>query len=164
MNKIIYLSAALFLAAGTAQAEMSIKMGGGWDGKRVPKGQHCTLFGGKGATPPMAVSNLPKGTAWVYVEYNDRDYKPLSRNGGHGIIGYPVKGSTADLYSVPGLVDKLPGKAKVIAAARGTGQYASKGYMPPCSGGRNNRYFAIVKAISSAGKVLEDQRIEIGRY
>jgi hypothetical protein len=52
----------------------------------------------------------------------------------------------------------------VISAARGTGKYASKGYMPPCSGGRGNRYFAIVKAISSGGKVLEKQRVEIGRY
>jgi hypothetical protein len=154
----------LMLSAGVAHADMSIKLGNGWDGKRVPNGQHCTLFGGKGATPPMKISNLPSGASWVFVEYNDRDYRPLSRNGGHGVIGYPVKGSSANIYSVPGLIGKLPGKAKVISAARGTGKYASKGYMPPCSGGRGNRYFAIVKAISSGGKVSEKQRVEIGRY
>jgi hypothetical protein len=112
----------------------------------------------------MKISNLPSGASWVFVKYNDRDYRPLSRNGGHGVISYPVKGSSANIYSVPGLIGKLPGKAKVISAARGTRKYASKGYMPPCSGGGGNRYFAIVKAISSGGKVLEKQRVEIGWY
>jgi hypothetical protein len=155
---------ALLCTAGVAHADMSVSLGGGWDGKKVPNGQHCTLFGGKGSTPPMQVTNLPAGTAWVYVEYNDRDYKPLSKKGGHGIIGYPVKGASADLYSVPGLVGKLPGKARVISAARGTGKYASDGYMPPCSGGKGNRYFAEVKAVSASGKVLEKARVNIGRY
>jgi hypothetical protein len=164
LKKSLSLCAAFMLTAGAAHADMSIKLGGGWDGKRVPTGQHCTLFGGKGSTPPMQVNSLPSGTSWVYVEYNDRDYRPLSKNGGHGVIGYPVKGSSADIYSIPGLAGKLPGGAKVISAARGTGKYASNGYMPPCSGGKGNRYFAIVKAISSAGKVIEKQRVEIGRY
>lgn len=150
--------------ASSAMADMSITLENGWNGKTVPKGQHCALFGGKGATPPMKVTGLPSDTAWVYVEYNDQDYRPLSKNGGHGVIGYPVSGSSLELYSVPGLVDTLPGKGRVISAARGTGDYASKGYMPPCSGGKGNRYFAIVKAISSGGKVLEQQKVEIGRY
>jgi hypothetical protein len=164
LKKSVLFCAAFIFAGGAALADMSVQLGGGWDGKRVPKGQQCTLFGGKGATPPMQVSNLPGGTSWVYVEYNDRDYRPLSKNGGHGVIGYPVSGTSATLASVPGLVGKLPGKARVISAGRGTGAYASKGYMPPCSGGKNNRYFAIVKAISSSGKVLDKQRVEIGRY
>lgn len=150
--------------ASSSMADMSITLENGWNGKTVPKGQHCALFGGKGATPPMKVTGLPSDTAWIYVEYNDQDYRPLSKNGGHGVIGYPVSGSSLELYSVPGLVDTLPGKARVISAARGTGDYASKGYMPPCSGGKGNRYFAIVKAISSGGKVLEQQKVEIGRY
>jgi len=164
LKTTIALCTGLIFAAGTACADMSIALGGGWDGKSVPKGQQCTLFGGKGSTPPMTVSNLPGGTAWVYVAYNDRDYQPLSKNGGHGVIGYPVSGASADLYSVPGLKGKLPGKAKVVSAARATGKYASKGYLPPCSGGKGNRYFAVVRAVSSAGKVLEEQRVEIGRY
>ncbi|MCG7492644.1 hypothetical protein [Thalassobius sp. Cn5-15] len=164
MKKLFTTLCALTLTAGAAAADMSITLGGGWDGKKVPAGQQCTLFGGKGKTPPMAVSGLPTGTTWVIVEYNDRDYRPLSKDGGHGVIGYPVKGSNADLYAVPGLVGKLPGKAKVISAARGTGKYKSEGYMPPCSGGKRNRYFAIVKAVSADGKVLEKKRVNIGRY
>ncbi|TNJ44789.1 hypothetical protein [Phaeobacter sp. B1627] len=161
-----FLSAAVVSAvfATSAIAEISVQLGGGWNGKKVPSGQQCHLFGGKGSTPPMKVSQLPDGTAWVYVEYNDQDYRPLSKNGGHGVIGYPVKGSTADLYPVPGIVKKLPGQARVISASRGTGEYKSNGYMPPCSGGNGHRYFAIVKAISASGKVLEQTRVNIGRY
>ncbi|GAA6200857.1 hypothetical protein [Aquicoccus sp. SU-CL01552] len=164
MKTTIALCTGSIFAAGAACADMSVALGGGWDGKRVPKGQHCTLFGGKGSTPPMTVSNLPGETAWVYVAYNDRDYEPLSKNGGHGVIGYPVSGTSAELYPVPGLKGKLPGKAKVVSAARGTGKYASKGYMPPCSSGKGHRYFAVVRAVSPAGKILEEQRVEIGRY
>ena len=164
MKKVIFSCVGLMFSAGVAHAEMSIELQGGWDGKRVPNGQHCTLFGGKGSTPPMQIENLPAKTSWVLVEYNDRDYRPLSHNGGHGIIGYPVQGSSANIYSVPGLTGTLPGKAKVISAARGTGKYASDGYLPPCSGGRKNHYFAIVKAVSDNGKELEKKRVNIGRY
>ncbi|MDV4145997.1 hypothetical protein [Shimia sp. FJ5] len=154
----------VLLMAGTAMADMSVKLKGGWDGKKVPAGQQCTLFGGKGKTPPMAVSGLPSGTVWVYVEFNDRDYGPLSRNGGHGVIGYPAKGSSADLYAVPGLKGSLPGSARVISKARSSGKYKSSGYLPPCSGGRGNRYEAVVKAVAADGKVLEKVRVPIGRY
>ncbi|MBT8155978.1 hypothetical protein KMP13_19350 [Epibacterium ulvae] len=164
MKKIISWCVGFILTASVAHADMSIELGGGWNGKRVPKGQQCTLFGGNGSTPPMKIVNLPSGTTWVHVEYNDRDYRPLSKNGGHGVIGYPVKGSSADIYSVPGLVGKLPGNAKVISASRTGGKYASDGYLPPCSGGGWNRYSAMVKAISSTGEVLEAQRVKLGRY
>ena len=164
MKTIATSIAALCLMSNAALAEMSVSLGGNWDGKKVPKGQQCTFFGGDGATPPMKVSNLPAGTASVHAEFNDRDFNRLSRNGGHGIIGYPVSGTTADLYSVPGMTDDIPGKAKVISAARSTGRFATKGYLPPCSGGRGNRYFVEIKAISSTGEVLEKTRINIGRY
>ena len=163
--KAAFIAGLVTLAcASIAMAEMSVKLGGGWDGKKVPAGQQCSLHGGKGSTPPMKVTNLPKATAWVYVEYNDRDYQPLSYKGGHGVIGYPVKAGSADLYAVAGMTAKLKGNAKVISKARATGQYVSQGYLPPCSGGRNNRYFAVVKAVDASGKVLEKTNVEIGRY
>lgn len=155
---------ALSFMATSAYADMSVKLAGGWDGKKIPQGQQCKLFGGKGATPPMKVTGLPSGTQWIHVEFNDRDYRPLSKNGGHGVIGYPISGNSADLYSVPGLSGKLPGRAVVVSAAKSSGDYASAGYLPPCSGGKGNRYFAVVKAISSGGKILEKQRVDLGRY
>lgn len=155
--------AGLFIA-GAAQAEMKVSLGGGWDGRTVPAGQQCGLFKGKGMSPSMTVSGLPEGAAWIYVEFNDRDYKPLSRKGGHGIIGYPVSGSTVKLHPVPEKTKKLPGSAKVIRAAKSSGKYASRGYLAPCSGGKGNRYFADVKAVSAKGKALEVVRVELGKY
>lgn len=150
--------------ATTAAAEMTVALGAPWDGKRVPKGEHCALHGGEGKTPPMQVSGLPAGTAMVVVEYNDRSYRPLSKNGGHGTLGYPVKGANASLPAVPGMTAKLPGGVKVIRAAQSTGKYASPGYLPPCSGGRGNIYEAVVKAVAGDGKVLEKKTVKIGRY
>lgn len=98
------------------------------------------------------------------VEYNDKSYAPLSSKGGHGIIGYAVKGNTADLPAVPGMTDKLPAGIRVISKARSTGEYASAGYLPPCSGGRGNDYRADVKAIGADGKVIEKVTVRLGRY
>jgi len=154
----------LCLLPAAALAEMTVTLGAPWDGKRVPKGQQCPKFGGAGATPPMTVTGLPAGTAMVVLSFNDKNYPPLSRNGGHGQIGFPVKGSSADLPAVPGMTKRLPGGARVLAPAKSTGAYASPGYLPPCSGGRGNRYVVDVIAVDAAGKPLEKQTVDIGRY
>jgi len=154
----------LIASTGFAQAKMSVALGAPWDGKKVPAGQNCKIDGGNGSTPPMKVTGLPSGTTMILVEYNDLSYQPLSKRGGHGQIGYPASGTTANLPALPGMTKKLPGGAKVIKAARSKGRYASKGYLPPCSGGRGNKYSADVKAISASGKVLEKITISIGRY
>ncbi|MDQ7069447.1 MAG: hypothetical protein Q9M48_01640 [Rhodobacterales bacterium] len=78
--------------------------------------------------------------------------------------GYPVRGNSAMLPAVPGLSTKLPGGVQVVKPARGTGRYASKGYLPPCSGGRGNNYSATIKAVSATGKLLEKITIGIGKY
>ncbi len=141
-----------------------------WNGATIPAGQQCSLFGGKGATPALQVSGIPDGANAVIVEFNDRDYSPLSSGGGHGIIGYPVSGTSASLPSVPGETGSLTGGAWVEANSRGTGAYAKSGYLPPCSGGKGNRYFAVVKAVYKAAKDGEESKllatstIELGKY
>jgi hypothetical protein len=155
---------AALMSAAPAMAQMSVSLLAPWDGKKVPAGQQCSLHGGNGATPPMKITGLPAGTTWVLVEFNDRSYPPLSNNGGHGKIGFPAKTTTVTLPAVPGMQANLPHGAFVVAKARSTGNYTSKGYLPPCSGGRNNRYTAVVKAMSKQNKVLEKMTIDIGRY
>lgn len=156
---------ALLMSSGMATAEMSVQLSGGWDGARVPAGQQCKLHGGNGSTPPMQVSGIPQGTKWIIADFNDLSYQPLSKNGGHGRIGFPVSGSTAKLPAVPGMTAKLPAGAQVIKAARGKGKYASPGYLPPCSGGRGNRYSVDLRAVDGAGKVLETlSKVAIGKY
>jgi len=177
MNKIAALSIAsvVFLSAcqstevaavnpSVEVSSLDVALLGGWDGVTVPAGQQCSLHGGSGSTPPMQVSGIPDGTAEIVVQYNDRDYAPLARNGGHGTIAFPVTGSTATLPSVPGMTSELGGAARLVSAARSTGQYASSGYLPPCSGGRGNVYEAVVTAVSADNTLLATQTVRIGRY
>jgi len=163
--RLIVSGVFMILSTGMAFADMSVQLMGGWDGKRVPAGQHCTLQGGNGSTPPMRVSGVPEGAIWIVAYYNDKSYQPLSRKGGHGTIAYPVRGAETDLPAVPGMRSKLPGGARVIKPSRATGQFASPGYLAPCSNGRNNRYTVDLKAVDSQGKVLDQViNVDIGRY
>lgn len=157
------------LAAGVAlsspaMAEMKASLMAPWGGAKVPAGQHCKLHGGNGSTPPMKVTGMPAGTVAVLVEYDDKSYQPLSTKGGHGTLIYPAKGASATLPAVPGMTDKLPGGVRVHKKARSTGQYASKGYLPPCSGGRGNKYTATLYAVDGGGKKTAKTQITIGRY
>ncbi len=143
----------------------------GWDGKTLPKGQQCSKFGGKGATPALVVDGVPDGTNAVIIEYNDRNYPPLSYDGGHGKIGFWVSTSgQVRLPSVPGETSRMPEGAFVEADSRATGSYATAGYLPPCSGGKGNAYFAEVKAVykakseSETSKLLAVGNVELGRY
>ena len=164
MKHFIIGAIAAFALAAPAAA-MDVRLGGGWNGKTVPAGQQCKLFNGNGSTPPMTVSGLPAGTVWIVMEFNDKSYQPLSRNGGHGILAYPAKGASTSVPALPGMTNRLPGGAVVMKKARSTGKYASPGYLPPCSGGRNNRYSVDLKAVDKAGKVLaEIKDFTIGRY
>lgn len=163
--KIAATALGLVLSAGMAMADMSVQLGGGWSGGKIPAGQQCKLNGGNGGTPPMRVSGVPAGAVWIVAYFNDKSYKPLSRNGGHVTIAFPVRGAVTDLPAVPGMTARLPGGAQVMAAAKASGKYASPGYLPPCSGGRNNRYSVDLKAIDKQGKVLDEIRdFTIGRY
>ena len=154
----------LLSLAPSAVCALTVTLSPPWDGKTVPAGQQCRIDHGTGATPPMAVKGLPPGTAQIVVAYNDRDYPPLSRNGGHGTLGFAVSGSAATLPAVPGHTKKLPAGITVVARAKSTGDYASPGYLPPCSGGKGHRYFAVVTAVDAAGKALDQTTVELGKY
>lgn len=164
MKPILLVTAFALLLPVPALADMKIALGAPWTGKAIPAGQQCKLDGGNGGTPPLSVTGLPAGTVQVVVAFNDRNYPPLSKNGGHGTIGFPVKGDSASLPAVPGMTAKLPGGARVVAKAKSTGNYASPGYLPPCSGGKGHRYTADVMAVGADGKVIEKKTIDIGRY
>lgn len=142
-----------------------------WDGKKVPKGQQCTKFRGKGATPALKVEGIPADANAIIVEFNDRSYQPLSYDGGHGRIGFWIKEgqSTAMLTSVPGETKDMPEGAFLEKRNRATGEYARPGYLPPCSGGRGNKYVAEVKAVQKIEgkkkpKVLAKAKIQLGKY
>lgn len=153
------------LAPATAMADMQAQLLPPWSGKTIPAGQHCTLYGGKGSTPPMQVTGIPAGAVWIIGYFNDKDYRPLSRDGGHGTIGWPVRGSAMQLAPVPGMTDTLPNGARVIKKSRAGGKFASPGYLPPCSGGKGNRYSVDLVAIDAKGRALDKvSNLIIGRY
>ncbi len=143
-----------------------------WNGEKIPAGQQCKLFGGAGATPALKVSGIPEGATVIVLEFNDRDYFPLSRDGGHGKIGFAVSGAEAVLPAVPGhTAEGLPPGSFIVAPAQSWAEYASPGYLPPCSGGTNHRYVADVKAVAMPaggsmgdGKVLATIRVALGKY
>ena len=171
MKTMLLMIAALGLAAfalpAFAQSTLTIAFADpAWTGDKIPAGQHCRLLGGDGSTPALQVSGIPEGTAQINVEFNDESYKPLSKDGGHGIIGFtvaPVDG-TATLPSVPGYSTDLPEGAMVVAKARTRAPYDSVGYLPPCSGGTGNTYAAVVRALAADGTELGNGHIVLGTY
>jgi phosphatidylethanolamine-binding protein (PEBP) family uncharacterized protein len=154
----------LGLLPSLALAEMSVALLPPWDGQTVPAAEICTLQGGNGSTPPMALSGLPEGTASVAVEYNDISFAPMAFNGGHGVIGFAVSGAEVDLAPVPAMTADLPEGSWVVSAARAGGQYASPGYIPPCSGGNGHTYQAVVRALDANGVELDMARVVLGKY
>ena len=136
-----------------------------WDGKKIPDGQHCSKFGGQGATPALRVSGIPAGTAMIVVEFNDLDYGPLSSGGGHGVIGFAHDGGTeATLPSVAGETSDMPEGVTLVRKNRARGAFNAPGYLPPCSGGRRNKYRAVVKALDANEDELAETEITLGRY
>ncbi|MGV6848365.1 MAG: hypothetical protein ACWA5A_08300 [Marinibacterium sp.] len=160
---IVALFAGVWATAGAA--EMTVTLLPPWDGKRVPDGQQCRLFGGKGATPPMQVTGMPEGTVWIVAEFNDRDDRALSKRGGLGRIGWPNTGASTYLRPVPGMTGVLKYGAIVVGAARAGPPYASPGYLPPCSGGQKHRYVVDIVAMDGYGRELARVRnVRLGRY
>lgn len=143
---------------------MSAQLVAPWDGVNVPQGQQCGKFGGAGATPPVKVAGLPFGTTEVHLEFNDLTYKPLSKDGGHGVIGFAVTAPVVMLPSVPAMTANLDAPAFVVVKARSGGDFASDGYLPPCSGGRGNHYSVTIKALDASGETLESLVLPLGQY
>lgn len=101
----------------------------------------------------------------ILVEFNDASYQPLSSRGGHGIVGFEYSGDgQAILPAVPGNIEDTPAGTWIEKKNRATGAWRSSGYLPPCSGGRGNRYFAVVKAVDADKKVLAKVKLKLGRY
>lgn len=142
-----------------------------WDGKKIPQGQQCRKFGGKGSTPPLVVSNIPKQANAIIMEYSDRDWPPMN-NGGHGIIGFNIAPGTKEtkIPPLPGHSYDLPKGFFLVAEHMGPAWDKAGAYMPPCSGGRGNEFYVVVKAVRLAkpgdksGKVLAMGELVLGVY
>ncbi len=141
-----------------------------WNGVKVPPNQQCNRFGGAAETPRLAISNIPADANAVIMEYSDRDAAHMD-NGGHGKIGYkiPAKAKNVTVPTVKGHTFDLPADFFVVAPHASPSWDTAGAYMPPCSGGRGNRYYATVKAVYEAPEgeqslLLGKGKIELGKY
>jgi hypothetical protein len=141
-----------------------------WDGIKVPAGQECSWAGGAGVSPALQVGNIPAGANALIVEFSDRTFKPNDL-GGHGKIGlWLTQAKTSVIVpSVPGESDVMPEGMFIEEAHRST-RGKPGAYLPPCSGGQGNDYYAAVKAVYKAQADNEESRllgqasIEMGKY
>lgn len=165
IGKFALMMAGVLMAAPVMARDLKVELLKPWNGRRVPEGQQCRLFGGDGATPPMQVSRIPAGTVWIVAKFNNRSNKPMSKDGAHGQIAWPATWPYTYLYPVPGMTGLPRGGAFVVEPSRATGPYASPGYLPPCSGGQKHKYEVDIVAVDGNGNVLGERRnISIGKY
>lgn len=130
-----------------------------WSGKIIPNGQNCKHFGSNGSTPKLTVSNIPSGANAVIVEFSDRSYTPMD-NGGHGKVGIWTNGkSSITIPSVAGETKSVPNNMFIEAHHLGTHRGQAGAYLPPCSGGKGNTYYANVKAVYKAKNDKEESRL-----
>ena len=137
-----------------------------WTGDKLPAGQQCQKFQGKGSIPALKVAGVPAGTTGIVLSVNDETYAAMN-NGGHGVIRYavtPANGSVT-LPSVPGETDNLPAgvtsvKKHIASEYSGTGGAV----LPPCSGGQGNTYSVTLAATNAAGATLAAGRAVLGKY
>ncbi|MEZ5529634.1 MAG: hypothetical protein R3E57_06825 [Porticoccaceae bacterium] len=140
-----------------------------WDGQAIPAGQQCKKFGGNGATPPLKISGIPEGANAVIVAFSDRSWF-LMDHGGHGMIGFWTGGllDSVEIPAIAGETFELPQGVFLERQHQG-GRGAPGAYLPPCSGGRGNRYFAEVAAVFKGSgdeptRLLAEGEVFLGRY
>ena len=141
-----------------------------WDGKKIPKGQQCRRFKGKGVTPRLTIKNIPAGTNAIIMEFSDADSNSMNF-GGHGKIGYFIDQGVSEVIipSAPGHTFDLPEKFFKVAAHKLPSWDKAGAYMPPCSGGKRHRYYVTIKAVykdpaGKKSKLFGKEKLNMGRY
>lgn len=142
-----------------------------WDGKTIPNGQQCRKYGGDGHSPTLTVDHIPQGTEALIIEFSDRSWSPMN-HGGHGKLGIRLTPQQQQVI-VPSIASEtfeLPDKNLFIFHAHRGGRGEPGAYLPPCSGGRGNEYFADVKAVRNVdidkqtAELLGEASLYLGKY
>lgn len=132
-----------------------------WNGSVIPPHQSCRMDGGKGSTPPLYVTGIPKKANLLIMEINDLDDPALSENGGQGSIGFYHNGeSFATLLPVEGEDNILPHFAFKEKSSR-VNPAKPFPYMPPCIEKRH-RYSATIKAVKRTGSFDQQKTVLVG--
>lgn len=141
-----------------------------WNGKLVPEGQQCNKFGGQGSTPELRISNIPREANAIIMEYSDKDARSMD-NGGHGKLGYRLEAETRQVTIPPveGHSFELPDYFFLVKPHANPAWDLPGAYLPPCSGGKGNRYYVTVKVVYMAPEgeqslLLGHAKLNLGRY
>jgi hypothetical protein len=163
----LFISGTLF--AGESSNLVATLADTEWSGNKIPEGQQCQKFKGHGSTPRIRVNNIPKGTNAIVVEYSDKTYKAMD-NGGHGKIGYFIDERMEEVTIPPiqGHSFELPKSFFIVAPQQAPKWDKAGAYLPPCSGGKGNKYVATIKAVhlvnGKVDKLISEVDINIGVY
>ena len=161
----------LVVSTACAEEELSVTLADpAWNGKNIPVDQVCNKFGGiQAKSPALKIEGIPADADALLLSFNDESYAPMDK-GGHGVVLVQLKNSsTAQVQSIPGETDMLPTGISVVKKHRGTGWSGTGGaYLPPCSGGRGNKYSIDISAIKGgtdgSGTTVAKGKIVIGSY
>ncbi len=140
-----------------------------WGKEIIPAAQGCLKDGGRGATPALYISKIPKGTNLILLQINNEEAQP-SVEGLHGTLGfYHTTGRTAVLPPVFGETFEIP---KIAFMEKPSFLYPARPfpYYPPCIE-RNHSFVAVVRAVKRTGafdtqktELLGEGKIQLGRY
>jgi len=134
-----------------------------WDGKKIPKIGQCTNCGGKGLSPPLRISNIPKNTEFLILEFKDKTMVVY-----HGAVRIPITSNTE--LTVPSFKEQTYDLPMGIEMEKEHNAPIGAGgvYMAPCGCGYNNKYMAYVFALrkDDSGQIwlLGKGEIKLGRF
>jgi hypothetical protein len=157
------------LSSPLAAADFSVSFTDpAWNGEKVPEGEQCQKFGGAGQTPELSVTGIPGGANALLLEFSDASYAPMD-NGGHGKVGFELPAGTVEITvpRAPGHQSELTAPFFAVAEHKAPAWDKAGAYLPPCSGGRGNRYYLTVKAVHRMGDEIHELAsvvLEMGKY
>jgi hypothetical protein len=166
---LVLFAASPEVVAAQAAAELSASFTDpAWNGEQVPEGEQCQRFGGSGQTPELTVTGIPAGADALVLEFSDASYAPMD-DGGHGKVGFELAPGTTEVTvpRAPGHQRELEAPFFVVMEHKAPGWDQAGAYLPPCSGGRGNRYYLTVKAVKRADEEIEELGsvvLEMGTY
>lgn len=171
MKKIVFIIFSIFVTSVHADNTPFVASFAdpAWNGIKVPAGQQCARFGGNGSTPVIKVEHIPGKANAIVMEFSDQTYQPMDK-GGHGKIGFRIaNGDQAPVIpAVAGHTFDLPPGFFIVEAQRAPTWDKAGAYLPPCSGGKGNSYYVVVKAVKEANgkvrEVLAETAIKMGQY
>ncbi|HVS66038.1 MAG TPA: hypothetical protein VMT85_21340 [Thermoanaerobaculia bacterium] len=161
--------ASLALAVPLGAAELSASFTDpAWEGEKVPEGEQCQRFGGSGKTPELKVTGIPDGANALVLEFSDASYAAMD-DGGHGKVGYLLEPGATEITvpRAPGHETELQEPFFVVMEHKAPSWDEAGAYLPPCSGGRGNRYYLTVKAVKRTGDEIQELAstlLEMGTY